>query len=565
MFDVKTPKRIDARLLFALAAVIGAVCFIGIYGVSVLDFTETGWLVGNYDAIEDYFDLMQHFVGWCHFRNDPWQFPIGLIDSLSYPHSLSVIYTDSIPLFAVAFKLFSPYLPQDFQYFGLFGILSFALMGGFSAILLRRFGLSDIQCALGSVFYVISSTMICRMFFHTSLSAQFLIVAALVMWVYDGLMKSDKMRISCWALMGFLCVGIHSYFLPMTGMILAALAVTQFHKKKIWLPIAEITAFSAAGLINLYVLGGFYGKTDASGMFFGAFGSNLNTFINPWEVGRLLPRLPLQNEFQYEGVAYLGAGILFLFGAVAAGLVIRFIRHVPEEAFHSDRIYGRAAMLLFAMSFLLAVIPVIAYNETTLVRIPFPRFLERILAIFRSNGRLVWPAMYLLMTAAISFAAYTFRHYRYVGTILIAAALVLQICDFGATFEKKNEIFTAAYGTETVWDDEEASAFVKGKREFIFLYTDNDITIPTAYYGYAHRMRQNNYYFARDIDDKINGTIGLYYAELDNKNMRDDAVYVLKAEDYRKYKEYYDGLDAEKLEKFDHVMLKAKKKDHGNP
>ena len=559
MFDAKSPKRIPAGLLFAVCALIGAICFIGVYGVRVLDFTNVGWLFDN-----DH-DLRQHYIGWCSYRRDPWHFPIGLIDSLSYPDSMSVIYTDSIPLFAVLFKIVSPLLPVEFQYFGLFGILSFALMGGFSSILLRRFIDGDIMCAAGSVFYVLSAPVIQRMYFHTALGAHFIIIAALVLWVYDGLIKSDRTRIICWGAVGFLCVGIHSYFLPMTGMVLAATMITQFIKKKRYLPVAEFASFSGAGIINLYILGAFYGGTDAYGQGLGTFTSNLNTFINPWEIGQFLPRLPLQNDFQYEGMAYLGAGILLLFIVVAAGIVIRRIRRVPEEAFHSDPLYGRMAAALVIVSFFSAVLPNISLGRYTLLWIPYPSFVERLLGIFRSNGRLVWTSMYILMTAAISFAAYTFRRYRAVAATLIIAALMLQVSDMSRTFADKHELYTADHPTFTVWDNEEASEFIKGKKEFIFLYTDNDITMQTGYYGYLHGMRQNNYYFARDIENKVKDNIDLYYAELDSGNLRDDAVYVLKLEDYESNRDYYDGLRADKLDLYGHVVLKAQKKDHGEP
>ena len=65
-----------------------------------------------------------------------WHFPVGLIDTLSYPTSVSVIYTDSIPLVALIFKLFRNILPLRFQYFGMFGLFSFMLMGGISSQLI---------------------------------------------------------------------------------------------------------------------------------------------------------------------------------------------------------------------------------------------------------------------------------------------------------------------------------------------------------------------------------------------------------------------------------------------
>ena len=539
-------------MLFLVCALIGAVCFIGIYGVKILDPVNTGWLFDN-----DH-DLRQHYIGWCRFRSDPWHFPIGLIDSLSYPNSMSVIYTDSIPLFAVLFKLMAPVLPTTFQYFGFFGIVSFMLMGGFSSLLLRRFVGSDILCMIGSVFYIMSAPVIQRMYFHTALAAQWIVVASLVLWVYDDLIVSNAKRILYWALIGLICVGIHSYFLPMAGMVLVVLMISQITRKKgVFVPLSELAAFCVAGLFNLYILGGFYGGTDASGPGLGTFVSNLNTFINPWEIGQILPRLPLQNDFQYEGMAYLGAGILLLFVIVAAGLVFRRIRKVPEEAFHSDAIFGRMAILLVAISIAAATLPNISWGANGIVWVPYPHTVERLFGIFRSNGRLIWPAMYVLMTTAISTAAYTFRHYK-VGVIVLFGALVLQVCDMSNAFGKRYELYTADHPIHTMWDAPDASEFVEGKKEFIFLYGENDITLPTAYYGYLHGMRQNNFYFARDIVGMVWEGIDIIYSELDNGNIRDDAVYILRMEDYEKAPDYYDALGADMKELSGHMVFKAR-------
>ncbi len=544
-------KRIPAKVLFLICAIIGAVCFVGIYGFYILDPSNTGWLFDN-----DH-DLRQHYIGWCHFRANPWHFPIGLIDTLSYPNSMSVIYTDSIPLFAVIFKIISPFLPQIFQYFGIFGLISFMLMGGFSGILLRRFIDSDICCIAGSVFYVISAPVIQRMFYHTALGAQFIVIIAMVLWVYNDVIDSDVKRAVYWGLLGFVCVGIHSYFLPMAAMFLLAVVFTQLVKGKHYVrSFLPFISFCAAGLLNLYILGAFYGGTSAEGYGLGTFGSNLNTFINPWEIGSILPRLPLQNDFQYEGMAYLGMGILMLFVIVAIGMVFRMVRKIPEEPFHSDRVYGRVTIVLALISFAIAVIPNISYNDIKIVWLPLPQIISRPMSIFRSNGRLIWPAMYILMTAAISFTAYTFRHTK-VGIAVICSALIIQIADMTPAFAGRYAVYTSEHPIKTVWDEGEPAEFVSGQKEFIFLYTDNDITMQTAYYGYLHGMRQNNYYFARDIEDKITGTIKLYNAELAGGNLRDGAVYILRMKDYEKDREFYDDLDADMLKSFDHVMLKA--------
>ena len=102
------------KLSFLIGTLIGAIIFIGMYGVKVLDVTYDDWLY-RYE-----FDHTQHYFGWRMYRNSGWHFPLGLCDTSIYPYFSSIVYTDSIPLL---FKAFSPILPDKFQYFGLYGKL----------------------------------------------------------------------------------------------------------------------------------------------------------------------------------------------------------------------------------------------------------------------------------------------------------------------------------------------------------------------------------------------------------------------------------------------------------
>lgn len=542
-------KRISLGLLFIIGAFCGALCFIGVYGIRVLDFTNVGWLFYAEN------DLRQHYIAWCHFRSDPWNFPLGLVNSLSDPNSISVIYTDSIPIFAVFFKLFRAYMPVNFQYFGLFGILSFMLMGGFSCILLRRFINNDFVCVLGSLFYILSFPVLFRMFYHTALASQWFIIACLVLWVYDDIIKSKRLKCLYWGLIGFLCVGIHSYFLPMCGMVLAVLMITQFAKGERALPILEFISFVILGLVNLVVLGGFVGSASGYGKGLGTFGSNLNTFVNPVGMGRLLPTLPLYYEFQYEGMAYLGAGVIFLFIVIAAGLVVRAKRKITEEAFHSKKIYAVLSLILMVASALAAILPLISFGDIKILQIPYPGFVEKVLGIFRSNGRLIWVAFYMILTAAVSITAYTFRNNVRLCVAVFAAALLIQGFDMSTAVAEKHEYFTFDFPVTTMWDEPELAKFVEGKDEFLFLYTDNDITLLTAYYGYLHGMKQNNYYFARDIDEQVEKEIEKIYKELEAGKVRENAVYILKEEDFMKSSKLFGDLDMQMLMGGGHVVL----------
>ena len=121
---------------FLYGTIVGIFIFINIYGLQLLDFTNVEWLL-NSTREESLWDLTQHYLGWVYYRNSDWHFPIGLMDGL-YSSPVSIVYTDSIPLFAIFFKILSPILPATFQYFGLFGLLCYALTGGFAALITRR-------------------------------------------------------------------------------------------------------------------------------------------------------------------------------------------------------------------------------------------------------------------------------------------------------------------------------------------------------------------------------------------------------------------------------------------
>ena len=88
--------------------ILGGLIFLFIYGWQVLDVAKISWLLGGVD-------LTQHYLGWAYFRQAPWQFPFGLMTSVTYPHPLSVIYTDAIPLCAVFFKMLSPSFRNHFS------------------------------------------------------------------------------------------------------------------------------------------------------------------------------------------------------------------------------------------------------------------------------------------------------------------------------------------------------------------------------------------------------------------------------------------------------------------
>ncbi len=72
-------------------------------------------------------DARAYFIGWHYYRFTPWGFPLGVSPRYGAEISSSIAFIDNVPLFAIPFKVLSPWLPDPFQYFGLWILCCFVL------------------------------------------------------------------------------------------------------------------------------------------------------------------------------------------------------------------------------------------------------------------------------------------------------------------------------------------------------------------------------------------------------------------------------------------------------
>ena len=69
-------------------------------------------------------DGSHHYIGWELLRQDPhWHWPLMYTNRFGYPVGESVALVDVNPWMALPFKMFSPLLPEPFQYFGIEAVL----------------------------------------------------------------------------------------------------------------------------------------------------------------------------------------------------------------------------------------------------------------------------------------------------------------------------------------------------------------------------------------------------------------------------------------------------------
>src|SRR3954451_19204975 len=108
------------------------------------------------------------------FRYEAWQTPPARIATEFYPAATSIAFTDSIPLMAFALKPVSRWLPEPFQYLGLWLLTCYALQGACGAMLARAFTPHRLPQALTGILLATSPVLLDRVG-HAALCSHFLI------------------------------------------------------------------------------------------------------------------------------------------------------------------------------------------------------------------------------------------------------------------------------------------------------------------------------------------------------------------------------------------------------
>ena len=460
-------KKIKLNLgtTFLLGVLLGSFIFLMIYGVDVVRFTNINWLTHSGD-LEGIWDLTQHYMGWVFFRKTPWTFPFGLTEGITI-EPISVAYTDSIPLFAIFFKLLSPLLPENFQYFGFFELLSYGLMGGFGAIIPYKYSKSVYFNMISASFFVLSPVLLKRTLYHTALSAHFVILAAICLWIYRSDFKKRKKYITIWAILCAVATLINPYYTPMVvGIMLCSQLQDLIVRKNIKECVLQIGICGVITIIAGYSIGLFYGSVSASAESLELLSTNLNSLFNPHDVHVDIPRaytfnfkdyssslffsgFPYGVGWQEEGFAYLGLGMIIL---LVASLILfarqllgrkstnRIVHNDNREVVRTRKSYGISIFIGLMVFMFLALGPVCYFNEHVLYTISWPDKIYNMLSVFRSTGRFVWPVHFGVMTLVILAIAKSAKEERR-GLLLMVVCLVIQIIDLWPAYTNKHSIY----------------------------------------------------------------------------------------------------------------------------
>ena len=432
----KEPERIKKEESFKkyyfIIAGIMTLTFLFMYGIKILNPKYINWIfAGNYD-------IMQHYVGWQSFRLGKWMFPIGLTNATSYPLNISVIYTDSIPIIAVFFKLISFMLPKNFQYLGLYGLLCFILQGIISAKIIKKYTKSKLTIILVSILMIITPSMLFRLFYHTALASHWLLLLSLEsLFLYDEFEEKNKIYYF-WALIAFLVCSIHMYYLLMCGIILVGYITLDILKtKKIKKSIILLITYITTSLITIWLFGGFVNISGGDSFGLGKFSYNLNGLINSQNWSVFVKSLPMIQE-QYEGFSYLGLGVILL--AIIA-LVLKLLGTDKTKDTPQDRKNFTISLIVISiLCTIVAASPKVYLGEKLLFELKLPKILNEIWGIFRSTGRIIWPVIYIITLSSI-ITILKRLNWKAALTIILICTFI-QIVDSGARLSENHSFYT---------------------------------------------------------------------------------------------------------------------------
>lgn len=414
--------------------------FVFLYGFKILIPTNTDWLYSYYTIKDDFFygmDITQHQIGWEGYRRADWQFPLGCFNTLSYPFKASIIYCDSIPLLAVIFKLFRFILPEKFQYFGIYGFFSMAMLGIMSCRILKDYINNKYALVMSSLLFSMSPIFLWRLFIHTALDSHWILLLALEPLIVNKEYTKKKIILH-YSLVSFLCASIHIYLLLYCGMILVAYCIKDWViSKKISFSFVLISIYIVCAAFIIWILGGFINVVSVYKEGLRVYSMNLNSFFDSYGFSQFLPELKRylykNSERQFEGFAYLGAGVLIL---VIIGIIVliykRKVIKIPKQ-------YLISLSFLVCIFFIVALSPTITLNDKVLLDISLPEFIEHLWGTFRATGRAAWVLVYTIMLTSIILISKIEK--KYIVSIIVFLAVIIQFIDCHKLYVNIREFF----------------------------------------------------------------------------------------------------------------------------
>ena len=515
------------RIITLIAGgVIGVMVFVAIYGVSYVNPMNDSWLI-NIGS-----DLSAEYIGWQFYRISSWRFPLSLIENVIYPDAVSLMYVGVPPVLAAVFKLFSPILPETFQPFGITCLFAYILQSALAALLIYNKSKKIISSIIGSLFFILSTTMIGRVYAQNTLAFHAVILFALMVFEEREQLYKGKVRkhVLLWCFAMFIAVNLHMYYVPMIFCFMfffyLLYAIAEHKVRKFaWIGIPMVST-----VLTMWVFGIFYGSHSYGAVGFGDMNFRLNGFFITGNTSFIQHMLGVKSSFRsdYEGFSYIGAGVILL-------LLIVIMHLIKKRNF--SIIKKRTVCALFGVStvfVLVAMNPNVKINEDVIAGINWSESIYNIFSIFRANGRFIWPVIYILNYCLVIYVSEYMSYKRAIIVLTVCLGVqIFDMCEY--ILNKRAYVDYLAEAPDTLQDEYWDILAGQNYNEVYFFVEDGE-SIQQSYsiktiialceYAYKNNMKLNDFYCARKNAERIDQDREVELTEIKNGNADSAKLYV---------------------------------------
>ncbi len=435
-------------------------------------------------------DVGTYITGLRYYIRDSWHFPLFYTSTLQFPDGASIIFTDSLPLLAVAAKILYKMTGVEWNYFGHWFVVS-NIFFGISIILfldslrIRSYSISAAALLFGfSVFPYISRT------FHIALSSHFLIILALALYFRSQDLDRHKGSILSILILLIVSLLVHFYLFVICFLIAAVAIATLYLKKR--LSFFRVMLYGCFGGVILT------GVMFCSGHL--SFDSS-KSYVALGTAGRasmnvLSPVLPVHSSFFpapcfedptgtqfFEGMNYLGLSVLIL-------LLFLLIRY-PKDIKRGLKNHPLLALLCFGL-FIYSLSNKIYFGSHLVFEIPLVPGVETLYKTLKATARFFWPSVYLLTFLPVVVLWKKTSHPRILLLVLIALAVTQNIEVWPLRQEIRNR-------TDSSMQIEHASAYQSLVRDHDLILVDREGATGKGHYRDVVR----SFYFLAGKEEKL--------------------------------------------------------------
>ena len=505
-----------------IPALLGSIAFFIVVGPVALNPTRLDFAQGV-DPFKDY-------MGWVFFRDTPWSFPLGLNPSYGLEFSNSVVFTDSIPLLAIFFKSIRQFLPEPFQYLGLWTLICFILQAYFAWIIVGLITTNRWAQFFACGLLLFSPPMLWRINQHAALVGHFFVLGAWYLILRQAKISNSPTRILAWTALLSVSLLIHfSLFVMVLVMWLTNRIDLLWRSrpilKKQWPQLAvEIIGM---GMILVFLLwqAGYFVMSSGSGAMegYGFFRMNL---LSPFDSkGWSYFMRPLPTLMDYgEGYMYWGLGFLVLWPFA----LYRAIRFIPAALIFFKHnawlILGLVMMALFAITNNIAL-------GTREITFAISEQIYTAASIFRASGRFFWPLFYGLSIACLFLVMRGFKSKLLI--LLMGLAFCIQVIDSSAGWRqfRKNFTITDKSQHDLQFKDPFWGEAAKHYKK-VLLMPPKDKSLgweQVALYAAKYHLPTNTVFFTRIDAAKRDQTQRQFESQLSQGYWDPSALYILQA------------------------------------